>query len=126
MQMRDDVGRDHASLHPMIGEVRVVARVFACVAVVCLLLAGAAHAQGKPELQWFAQSAFKLTTPGGKVIMIDPWLTGNPKTPPELKDLDKLGKIDLILVTHAHEDHLGDAVAIAKKNHATIWGPLGM
>jgi len=94
--------------------------------VVSLLLTGGAHAQGKTELQWFAQSAFKLTTPGGKVIMIDPWLTGNPKTPPELKDLDKLGKIDLILVTHAHEDHLGDAVAIAKKNHATIWGPLGM
>jgi hypothetical protein len=43
-----------------------------------LLLAGTAQAQtpapagGKAELQWFAQSAFKLTTPGGKVIMIDP------------------------------------------------------
>jgi hypothetical protein len=66
-----------------------------------LLLAGTAQAQtpapagGKAELQWFAQSAFKLTTPGGKVIMIDPWLTANPKTPPEFKDLDKLGKIDL-------------------------------
>ncbi|MGZ5906188.1 MAG: metal-dependent hydrolase [Reyranella sp.] len=104
----------------------MIARIFAFAAAFSLLLAGAANAQGKTELQWFAQSAFKLTTPGGKVIMIDPWLTGNPKTPTELKDLDKLGKIDLILVTHAHEDHLGDAVAIAKKNHATIWGPLGM
>ena len=104
----------------------MLGRFFALAGMSLLLVAGAAQAQGKTELQWFAQSAFKLTTPGGKVIMIDPWLTGNPKTPAELKDLDKLGKIDLILVTHAHEDHLGDAVAIAKKNHATIWGPLGM
>jgi L-ascorbate metabolism protein UlaG (beta-lactamase superfamily) len=101
-----------------------------------LLLAGAvqaqttpatpAAAQGKAELQWFAQSAFKLTTPGGKVIMIDPWLTGNPKTPAEYKNLDALGKIDLILVTHAHGDHLGDAVELAKKNNAPVWGPAGM
>src|SRR6185436_14306372 len=72
-----------------------------------LLLAATAHAQapaGKGELQWFAQSAFKLTTPGGKVIMIDPWLTTNPKTPAADKDLDKLGKVDLILVTHGHFD----------------------
>ena len=104
----------------------MVARVFALVAVVCLLLTGAAHAQGKPELQWFAQSAFKLTTPGGKVIMIDPWLTTNPKTPPEYKDLDKLGKIDLILVTHGHGDHFGDAVELAKKNNVPVLGTAGM
>jgi L-ascorbate metabolism protein UlaG (beta-lactamase superfamily) len=91
-----------------------------------LLLAGAVQAQmsaptsGKVELQWFAQSAFKLTTPGGKMIMIDPWLTTNPKTPPEYKDLDKLGKIDLILVTHGHGDHFGDAVELA-----CAWGKLG-
>jgi len=100
--------------------------------VAALLLAGAAHAQtsapasGKVELQWFAQSAFKLTTPGGKVIMIDPWLTTNPKTPPEFKDLDKLGKIDLILVTHGHFDHFGDSVELAKKNNAPVLGTAGM
>ncbi|MEJ2282972.1 MAG: hypothetical protein P8X85_05215 [Desulfobacterales bacterium] len=33
------------------------------------------------ELQWFGQSAFKITTPGGKVIVIDPFITGNPTTP---------------------------------------------
>ena len=43
--------------------------------------------------------------------MIDPWITGNPKTPPEYKNLDKLGKIDVILVTHGHGDHFGDAIA---------------
>lgn len=102
-----------------------------------LLLAGAAQAQtppaapapaakGKTELQWFGQSAFKLTTPGGKVIMIDPWITGNPLTPPELKDLDKLGKVDLVLVTHGHGDHLGDAMPISKKNNAPMWAPAGL
>ena len=104
----------------------MLGRLFSFVFVTLWLAAGAAQAQGKPELQWFAQSAFKLTTPGGKVIMIDPWITGNPKTPAELKDLDKLGKVDLILVTHAHGDHLGDAVEIAKKNNVPIWGPAGM
>ena len=91
-----------------------------------LCCGGAAHAQGKAELQWFGQSAFKLTTPGGKVIMIDPWITGNPKTPPEYKDLDKLGKVDLILVTHGHGDHFGDAVALAKKNNVPVWAPAGL
>src|SRR6266850_950481 len=97
-----------------------------------LLLAGTAQAQtpapagGKAELQWFAQSAFKLTTPRGKVIMIDPWLTANPKTPPEFKDLDKLGKIDLILVSHGHGDHFGDSVELAKKNNVPVLGTAGM
>jgi L-ascorbate metabolism protein UlaG (beta-lactamase superfamily) len=104
----------------------MIGRLIAFIFMSCLLLAGNANAQGKAELQWFAQSAFRLTTNGGKVIMIDPWIMENPKTPVELKDLDKLGKVDLVLVTHAHRDHLGDAVAIAKKNNAPIWGPAGM
>ena len=65
-------------------------------AVVCL--AGAAQAQGKAELLWYSQAAFKITTPGGKVIMVDPWIMGATKIPPELKDLSKIGKVDLILV----------------------------
>ena len=50
----------------------------------------------------------------------------NPKTPPEFKNLDALGKIDLILVTHAHGDHLGDSVEIAKKNNVPVLGTAGM
>lgn len=102
------------------------ARLGSLVAALFLLLAGAAHAEGKIQMQWFGQSAFKLTTPGGKVILIDPWITKNPVTPQPLKDLDKLGKIDVILVTHGHGDHLGDALEISKKNNAPIWGPAGM
>jgi len=100
-----------------------VAVVAACAA---LFLPAAANAQSKVELQWFGQAAFKLTTPGGKVMMIDPWIMANPKCPPDLKDLDKLGKIDVIFVTHGHGDHLGDAIELAKKNNAPVWGPAGM
>jgi L-ascorbate metabolism protein UlaG (beta-lactamase superfamily) len=72
------------------------------------------------ELQWFGQSAFKITTPGGKVILIDPFITRNPKTPQELKDLSKLGKIDLILVTHGHGDHTGDTAQLSKMSGAKV------
>src|SRR5476651_1818444 len=81
---------------------------------------------GNIEVWWLGQSAMRITTTTGKVIMIDPWILGNPKTPPEYKNLDALGKLDLILVTHAHGDHFGDAVALAKKNNAPMWGPAGL
>ena len=41
------------------------------------------------DLQWYGQSAFKIETPGGKVILIDPFITKNPKTPDKLKDFRK-------------------------------------
>jgi L-ascorbate metabolism protein UlaG (beta-lactamase superfamily) len=53
-------------------------------------------------------------------------LTKNPKTPAASKDLEALGKVDLILVTHAHGDHFGDAVALATKNKAPVYGPAGL
>ena len=104
----------------------MIFRLIAVIAATCLAFAGAASAQGKAELLWYSQAAFKLTTPGGKVIMIDPWIMGATKIPPELKDLDKIGKVDLILVTHGHGDHLGDALEISKKNNAPIWAPAGL
>jgi L-ascorbate metabolism protein UlaG (beta-lactamase superfamily) len=63
---------------------------------------------------------FKITTPGGRVILIDPFITKNPKTPEALKDLGKLGKIDLILVTHGHGDHVGDTAEISKMSGAKV------
>ena len=71
-------------------------------------------------LQWYGQAAFKISTPGGKIVVIDPFITKNPKTPAELKDLGKLGKVDLILVTHGHGDHLGDTSELAKLTGATV------
>jgi len=72
------------------------------------------------ELQWFGQAAFKLTTESGKVIVIDPFLLKNPKTPEELKDLSKLGKVALILVTHGHFDHTADVQALAEMTGAKV------
>jgi L-ascorbate metabolism protein UlaG (beta-lactamase superfamily) len=72
------------------------------------------------DVQWFGQSAFKITTDTGKVILIDPFITGNPKTPEALKDLAKLGKVDLILVTHGHGDHVGDTAKLAEMTGAKV------
>lgn len=72
------------------------------------------------ELQWYGQSAFKITTPENKVILIDPFITQNPVTPEKLKNLDKLGNIDLVLVTHGHGDHLGDTAKIVEMTQAKV------
>ncbi len=81
---------------------------------------------GKVEVQWLGQSAMKITSPEGKVIVIDPWLTTNPKTPLEYKKLEALGKVDLILVTHAHFDHMADAPALSALNKAPVYAPAGL
>ena len=83
-------------------------------------------AAGKAEVLWLGQATMRITTPGGKVIVIDPWLTTNPKTPAQFKDLKALGKVDLILVTHAHYDHFNDAPALAKMNNAPVYNAGGM
>jgi len=72
------------------------------------------------EITWYGQAAFKITTPGGKVIVIDPFITKNPKTPEALKDLSKIGKVDLILITHGHGDHIGDLKALAEMTGAKV------
>jgi L-ascorbate metabolism protein UlaG (beta-lactamase superfamily) len=87
----------------------------------------ATAATGKTEMLWLGQASWRIKTPGGKVIVIDPWLSGGPKTPAPYKtDLSALGKVDLLLVTHAHVDHIGDAPAIAKLNNTKLYGPADM
>jgi L-ascorbate metabolism protein UlaG (beta-lactamase superfamily) len=97
--------------------------------LLAVLLAGISPslmAQGKTQVQWLGQATTKITTPGGKVIVIDPWLTTNPKTPDQFKKIESLGKVDLILVTHGHNDHFADAPALAKLNNAPVYGPAGL
>jgi L-ascorbate metabolism protein UlaG (beta-lactamase superfamily) len=79
----------------------------------------------KIQLKWYGQSAFRFTADSGKVVLIDPWIT-NPKNPNAKEDLAGLKKADLILVTHGHSDHVGDAVEIAKKTKAKLVASLDL
>ena len=92
-----------------------------------LLAFGPARAEEpRPSLLWLGQSAFRITTLTGKVIVIDPYLTANPKTPEAYRKLEALGHVDLILVTHGHTDHVLDAPALARLNDAPVWAPAGL
>jgi L-ascorbate metabolism protein UlaG (beta-lactamase superfamily) len=82
-----------------------------------------AAGMGPTEVLWLGQAAFRITTPGGKVIVTDPWLRANPLTPPEYKNLAALGKVDVLLVTHGHGDHFADAPDLARMHNVPLWGP---
>src|SRR4029077_8790417 len=109
----------------------------ALVVALCLALsAPLLQAQsGKVEVHWLGQATFQITTPRREAIAIAPFRSANPKTPAEFKDLAKLGKVDLILVTHGHGDHVGtagrndggsDLVDLAKRSGAKVFGPAGL
>ena len=72
---------------------------------------------------WLGQAAFKITTPGGKVIVTDPWLRTNPLTPAAYKQLDAFGHIDVLLVSHGHFDHVADAPALAQQYNVPLRAP---
>ena len=66
-------------------------------------------------IKWLGHSGFQLDIDGHK-LLIDPWLSGNPAATASADDLDA----DVILLTHAHDDHVADASAIAERTGATI------
>jgi L-ascorbate metabolism protein UlaG (beta-lactamase superfamily) len=68
------------------------------------------------SITWFGHATFLLTTPGGKRIVFDPWLTGNPKAPAGAK----IDHADVIFVTHGHSDHTADVVAVARATGAPV------
>jgi len=87
-----------------------------------LLIGSLSAAEQETKLKWFGHAAFSITTPNGHVLFIDPWLT-NPMNPEAKDNKDPLvgvTKVDYILLTHGHRDHVGDAVAIAKKTGAKL------
>jgi L-ascorbate metabolism protein UlaG (beta-lactamase superfamily) len=73
-------------------------------------------------ITWHGHAAFEIVTPGGKVFMIDPWLTNsfNPNAKEGKDPVAGIKKVDYILITHGHFDHVGEAVALAKGTGARL------
>src|SRR4051794_8710774 len=89
--------------------------VLATLSILLLATAHAIAAQNREtKVHWYGQAAFSITTPRGKVLLIDPWLTNglNPEAMNGKDPLANLGKVDYILLTHGHRDHVGEAVEI--------------
>jgi L-ascorbate metabolism protein UlaG (beta-lactamase superfamily) len=91
------------------------------IAILSWWWSGLAVAQ-QVEVLWLGHGTFRFTSPGGKVIVIDPFLKKNARTPAKYKDLAALGKVDLILVTHGHQDHIADLPELAKLTGAIVVG----
>jgi L-ascorbate metabolism protein UlaG (beta-lactamase superfamily) len=71
------------------------------------------------SITWLGHSTFLLKTPGGRRVMFDPWLTGNPSCPETMK---KPPAVDLVLVSHGHFDHMDDLLAVARESGAPVVG----
>ena len=93
--------------------------------LVLLAFCSLSLALAQTKLTWYGHSAFKIVTPAGKVVLIDPWIQ-NPLNKNAQADLAALGQVDLILVSHGHFDHVGDAVAIAKQTKAKLVTPFDL
>jgi L-ascorbate metabolism protein UlaG (beta-lactamase superfamily) len=72
-------------------------------------------------LTWLGHSAFRADTPSGKRIYVDPFLNGNPKCPESEKEPER---VDAIFITHGHNDHVGDALELAKTFGCPIVAPV--
>jgi L-ascorbate metabolism protein UlaG (beta-lactamase superfamily) len=71
------------------------------------------------KLTWLGHAAFRIETPDGKIFVIDPWILTNPMCPEKDKKFDR---IDTMLVTHGHFDHIADAVELGKKFKPQVVG----
>lgn len=70
-------------------------------------------------INWLGHAAVHITTPKGTEILIDPFLEQNPKFPKGYKLPEKL---DLMLLSHGHGDHIADAITVAKKHRPKVVG----
>jgi len=71
------------------------------------------------KITWLGHATFRIQTPKGKTVLVDPWVMQNPACPEKEKTVKS---VDLMLITHGHGDHIGDAVEIAKKHKPKVVG----
>ena len=90
-----------------------------CVLLVVAALTSTGARAAQTQLTWYGHAAFKIVTPRGKVLLVDPWIA-NPSNPTGKADVAAIDKADLILITHGHFDHVGDAAQIAKTTGAHL------
>src|SRR3954452_1820460 len=93
-------------------------KIVALLAFAALPAFAQAEGKGKTEVTWYGHAAFVIKTPGGTTLAVDPWISN-----PSNKDkgaLEKIEKVDYILLSHGHSDHVGDTVALQKKTNAKI------
>lgn len=96
-----------------------IARVLAesAVLLLCVVGSGAAIAAGDPvKIEWFSWSIFRMTSPSGKVVLTNPFVT-NPDSHVKVEDFPK---VDIIVVADGHADEVGSAAEIALATHAKV------
>ncbi|NOK63516.1 MAG: metal-dependent hydrolase [Chloroflexi bacterium AL-W] len=71
-------------------------------------------------ITWLGHGTFHILTPGGKRILIDAWVDGNPSCPDEWKQRVRSEGLDVIFITHGHFDHIGDLLSLVTLNDAKI------
>lgn len=71
------------------------------------------------KLTWLGHATFRISTPSGRIMVIDPWVQSNPMCPDSLK---KFERIDTLLITHGHFDHIADAVELGKLHKPQVVG----
>ena len=71
------------------------------------------------QLTWLGHATFRIETPEGRTVYVDPWIGGNPACPESEKTVKK---VDLLVCTHGHFDHIADAVELGKREGVTVVG----